>query len=353
MERLLRQNGLTGLLVGVPSLFAAMSTRQMRSAEPSEIIWWVFVASVSLSVLPGLFGGVTGPLAYVVAIGGAAGCGWAWLLTRSLFRAKSPIEPWTVLAVAGIVVVEGYWTLASASTAQGLLGEMHRMAANAASFICIGALVMVLVEVASGYNTRLAPSERRFRQIFGGVFCVMVATALIWASNATEGSFAAKWFGLVIAGCGFVGLVGSRLAISYRKQHPLTSRSARRVIHTPLMAASDNALARRILAAIDHGQRFTTPDLKVADLAAALGEQDYKVTQSITGDLGYRNFNHLINTRRITHAKQALVDPENKDRSISAISYDCGFNSIGPFNRAFKQDVGMTPREFRTGTDSA
>ncbi len=347
MERLLRQNGLTGLLVSVPSLFAAMSSRHMRSTEPSEIIWWIFVASVSISVLPGLFGGVTGPLIYVVAIGGAAGCGWAWLLARSLFRAKSPIEPWTVLAVVGIVAVEAYWTLTSASTAQGVLGEMHRVAANAASFICIGALVMVLVEVLSGYNSRLAQSERRFRQIFATVFCGMVAMTLIWAGNATGGSFAAQWVNVVIAACGLVGVIGSRLAVNYRKQHPLTSRSARCAVSTPSTVARDSALARRVLDAIDHAQRFTTPDLKVADLAMALGEQDYKVTQCITGDLGYRNFNHLINTRRITHAKHALIDPENNDRSISAISFDCGFNSIGPFNRAFKQEVGMTPREFR------
>lgn len=121
-------------------------------------------------------------------------------------------------------------------------------------------------------------------------------------------------------------------------------------MQTPSAAAIDKVLAQRILNTIDRAQRFTTPDLKVADLAAALGEQEYKVTQNITGELGYRNFNQLINARRINYAKQLLADPQFESRPILSISFDCGFNSIGPFNRAFKQEVGMTPREFRART---
>ena len=30
------------------------------------------------------------------------------------------------------------------------------------------------------------------------------------------------------------------------------------------------------------------------------------------------------------------------------IAYECGFNSIGTFNRAFKDIVDMSPREFRS-----
>lgn len=31
------------------------------------------------------------------------------------------------------------------------------------------------------------------------------------------------------------------------------------------------------------------------------------------------------------------------------IALDAGFQSIGPFNRAFKADTGMTPTEYRRG----
>jgi len=34
---------------------------------------------------------------------------------------------------------------------------------------------------------------------------------------------------------------------------------------------------------------------------------------------------------------------------ILTIALDAGFQSIGPFNRAFKAHTGMTPSEFRRG----
>ncbi|MEL7487078.1 MAG: helix-turn-helix domain-containing protein [Pseudomonadota bacterium] len=106
-------------------------------------------------------------------------------------------------------------------------------------------------------------------------------------------------------------------------------------------------LGEQVLAAIAENQRFKTPDLKVADIAAAIGAPDYKVSQCIASALGFRNFNHLINTYRIEYAKEALTDANNDDKPILSIAFECGFNSIGPFNRAFRQEVGMTPRDFR------
>jgi len=32
---------------------------------------------------------------------------------------------------------------------------------------------------------------------------------------------------------------------------------------------------------------------------------------------------------------------------ISTIALDAGFQSLGPFNRAFKTETGLTPSEFR------
>ena len=90
---------------------------------------------------------------------------------------------------------------------------------------------------------------------------------------------------------------------------------------------------------------FATPKLKVLDLSSALGEPEFKVSQCITGVMGYQNFNRLVNAYRIEQAKTALR--ENRERQILTIALDCGFNSIGPFNRAFKEEAGMTPRQYR------
>ncbi|HEY0052592.1 MAG TPA: helix-turn-helix domain-containing protein, partial [Caulobacteraceae bacterium] len=65
------------------------------------------------------------------------------------------------------------------------------------------------------------------------------------------------------------------------------------------------------------------------------------------GRLGYRNFNAYLNGWRLAEAKAALLDPAQREVPISTIALDAGFNSLGPFNRAFKAAEGATPSEFR------
>jgi AraC-like DNA-binding protein len=67
----------------------------------------------------------------------------------------------------------------------------------------------------------------------------------------------------------------------------------------------------------------------------------------INEGLGHRNFNAFLNRYRIDEAKAALADPSQKDVPVLTIAMDAGFQSIGPFNRAFKADTGVTPTEFR------
>ncbi|WP_428409238.1 helix-turn-helix domain-containing protein [Hyphococcus sp.] len=342
MEGLLRKNGLADFWAGASALLAKRAAPKLGPVAPCDILWWIFTASVALSVAADYAGDVGAPMTYIFAIGGSAGCGWLWLLSRTLFRAEKPIERWNILAIAAIIAVESYWHIAGVPSGSG---ELRRIAANAASLICIGAVVLVFVEVLSGYSAALPKHERRFRQLFALIFGAMIAVTFLWAMNANETSIGAQWAESTLIVSAAVAVIGARLAVSFRKRHPLPARSARKA--SPAPAASDENLARRILRAIEEEQRFATPDLKIADLAASLGEQDYKVTQCITGFLGYRNFNQFINARRIDYAKDLLSDPAHDGRPILSIAFDCGFNSIGPFNRAFKSHVGMTPREFR------
>ena len=47
---------------------------------------------------------------------------------------------------------------------------------------------------------------------------------------------------------------------------------------------------------------------------------------------------------KLGNAARMLVDTT---RNISEICYDCGFNNLSNFNRAFKNRRGYTPRDFR------
>ncbi len=107
----------------------------------------------------------------------------------------------------------------------------------------------------------------------------------------------------------------------------------------------------RLAAALDRAMReeraYRTEDLTVAALAQRLGTPEYRLRRLINQRLGHRNFNAFVNGFRLAEAKRVLADPEAREVPILTVALDAGFQSIGPFNRAFKADTGLTPSEFR------
>jgi AraC-like DNA-binding protein len=87
--------------------------------------------------------------------------------------------------------------------------------------------------------------------------------------------------------------------------------------------------------------------LAIGALAARFDVPEYRLRQAINEGLGYRNFNAFLNRYRIEDAKAALSDIAQREVPVLTIAMDAGFQSIGPFNRAFKAETGMTPSEFR------
>lgn len=57
-----------------------------------------------------------------------------------------------------------------------------------------------------------------------------------------------------------------------------------------------------------------------------------------------KTFVDFVNEVRITHACKLIASDQ---QSIGEIAYQCGFNSLTNFNRCFKRDKGMAPREYK------
>ena len=90
----------------------------------------------------------------------------------------------------------------------------------------------------------------------------------------------------------------------------------------------------------------------VAALVAALDVPEYRLRRLINQRLGHRNFSSFVNGYRLAEATAALADPAQADVPVLTIALDAGFQSIGPFNRAFKAHTGMTPTAYRKQADS-
>jgi AraC-like DNA-binding protein len=109
----------------------------------------------------------------------------------------------------------------------------------------------------------------------------------------------------------------------------------------------ERVLLTRLKNAMETEEVWKKEGLSIGTLANDLSVPEYRLRRLINESLGYKNFADYINSHRIVAAKAILSDPAQATVSISQIAYDLGFASLGPFNRAFKQDTQLSPSEWR------
>ncbi|MEX2334005.1 MAG: helix-turn-helix domain-containing protein, partial [Pseudohongiella sp.] len=126
----------------------------------------------------------------------------------------------------------------------------------------------------------------------------------------------------------------------------LAELSAAPSIVPPLSSPVDTALAQTLDAFIAR-QGYHQNALTISSLARQLACPEHRLRRLINQTRGYRNFNSLLNDLRIDDAMARLADPAYDNRPILSIALDLGYDSIGPFNRAFKAKTAQTPGEFR------
>lgn len=96
---------------------------------------------------------------------------------------------------------------------------------------------------------------------------------------------------------------------------------------------------------------YLDPLLKLDVIAGRLRIQEKVISNVLNQHMGI-NFNDFVNSYRIEEAKKKLSDPACNKFTISAIAFDCGFNSLATFQRAFKQFTGNTPSQYQNALKS-
>jgi len=199
-----------------------------------------------------------------------------------------------------------------------------------------------LTEVFASWRDDLVDARRRLRLI------IVVSLALVTMLNA--GLFAAHGpssradlaslaaISAVLTGLAAVswGLLNLQARDLFNGQ-PAAARPA----HSPPPEQAER------LARLMTEERVYREDLTIGSLAARLGMAEHQLRRLINDGLGHRNFSAFVNGYRLAEAQQALADPTQVEVSILTIALDTGFASIGPFNRAFKAQTGVTPSAYR------
>jgi AraC-like DNA-binding protein len=111
--------------------------------------------------------------------------------------------------------------------------------------------------------------------------------------------------------------------------------------------AGDQRLVDALMRLMADERIYRHDNITIGTLVAKLAVPEYKLRRLINQRLGYRNFNVFLNNHRIEEAKAALADPSQAEVPVITIAMDAGFQSLGPFNRAFKATTGVTPTEYR------
>lgn len=92
---------------------------------------------------------------------------------------------------------------------------------------------------------------------------------------------------------------------------------------------------------------YKQQELTIGKLAEELNMPAHKLRLLINKELGFSNFSHYLNSYRIPWVCQQLRDTEQKQTPILTLALEVGYGSIAPFNRAFKNQMGVTPKQYR------
>lgn len=160
-------------------------------------------------------------------------------------------------------------------------------------------------------------------------------------------------------------LVVISLIVLYQRKRKLYDAIVRRhldndhVIRKDLDMASapdpsvDSRLAllyTRIEEAMHSSRIYRSKSLTLDQLAAAVASNRTYVSRAINACAGVP-FNRYINNFRIAEAVQILSDPAS-DILIKELADAVGFSSDAAFAKIFRQDIGMSPRQYQKSVKS-
>lgn len=270
------------------------------------------------------------------------------LLCFSLFQDETKFPRWLIGAFALQVSMEAVSALRSIGEAT----SQHDFLQVAPALLQLLFVGFALYWMLRGWRADLVEARRRLRLVFLIVVGTFMFAAILLERVFMPWESIATFYVHIVLSIFQTGLSVTAL-LMFRSGEPLyvdpfrgeeksdtpeASMVAVESAHEPAIAA--------IQAAFTQQRLYRDGELTVASLAAKLGMPEYRLRKLIHEQLGYRNFNALLHHYRLGEACAMLADPKNS-LPILTIALTVGYNSINPFNRAFRDAHGMTPSAYR------
>ena len=285
-----------------------------------------------------------------------------WIFVQALFDDDFALRPAHVAAWLGAAVLSGF-NCAVAAGSGWILAPVTVGLQRSVPLVCA---VLAAVAAASRWNSDLVEPRRRLRSfivVAGVAYTVAMLLARLASPQGQLSNVMATVdvaiLGVILAvvAVQLLHLGGSELFPSARGITPpravgvQAEAAAARVVPTGTTPPPADPAEERLAGALQHlmavERAYLAEDLSVGSVAARLAVPEYRLRRLINRRLGYRNFSAYVNGFRLDEARSALADPARRELPVLSIALEAGFQSIGPFNRAFKAATGLTPSEFR------
>jgi AraC-like DNA-binding protein len=265
-----------------------------------------------------------------------------WLFTRAVFDDRFRLAPWHGALWLAFVAGPMAWLLGAEWIALPPIPVVLRSAP-------VVLALLALVQTVKDWRGDLVEGRRRLR-----IFIVAAVVLQISISAAVDLSIGPEnvppWLNAVNAAA--LALIAGIIAtvLLHADLATVLAPAAAPAPPAPIEPEAE-PVAPALLAELERlmtvDRLYRQEGLTIGTLASRLGLSERRLRAAINRGLGYRNFSDYLNRHRLADAKQALADPAQAPVPILTIALDSGFQSLGPFNRAFKADTGMTPTEFR------
>jgi AraC-like DNA-binding protein len=265
-----------------------------------------------------------------------------WLFTRALFDEAFKLRWWHGLvwaAVAAFSFVNCLWIAP-------VTGGSGRLSIIAINLIALGFIILAVAQTIASWSSDLVERRRGVRvfivgaaALYGGLNAIL---QILWSRGGTEitNTVNSAALAAVVAAISF-----AMMRVDGADLFPVQSA----VQPDPVVADSgaDRKLVDALMRLMADERIYRHENISIGTLATKLKIPEYRLRRLINQRLGYRNFNVFLNAHRIAEAKAALADPSQAEVPVITIAMDAGFQSLGPFNRAFKATTGVTPSEYR------
>ncbi|MFY9951766.1 helix-turn-helix domain-containing protein [Bradyrhizobium sp.] len=268
-----------------------------------------------------------------------------WLFTCALFDESFALRWWHGLiwaAVAAFSFVNCFWLAPMGNARASII---------AINLLALGFIGLSIRQTVASWSADLVEGRRQVRvfivsaaALYGGVNAVLQILISGDETGIANVANVALLAAIVAAICYVMMRVdGAELFPVAAAASPPNRSTAAEAAD----AAADRKLVDALLRSMADERIYRHDNITIGTLAARLKTPEYKLRRLINQQLGYRNFNVFLNNHRIEEAKAALADPSQAEVPVITIAMDAGFQSLGPFNRAFKATTGVTPTQYR------